>query len=195
MKQNAGNGIGVDRYNATIRVLHSVNIPLYVRRPQAATAAPSFHKYGSSMASDGSSNSSSIPDRQQIARQRLRIIAGHLQKPLDPSDEGISARECSAPDNQPGDTTTKSVPRRRWAATHRSHRWMGGGSFLPWGCWVELVLQDPRYKRTIPTEMRCVLDLLRCWLLWQYCSGAVWAWEPAARGIMARCTSGCGWIP
>ncbi|CAL8343214.1 unnamed protein product [Boreogadus saida] len=85
------------------------NIPLYVRRPEPAAAAPSFHKYGSSMASG---SSSSIPDRQQIARQRLRIIAGHLQKPLDPSDGDISARECSAPDKQPGDTTTKSVPRR-----------------------------------------------------------------------------------
>lgn len=79
---------------------------LSLRWPLTA-AAPSLHKHGSSMASNSSS------DRQRIAQQRLRIIAGHLQKPVD-SDSAVGAVECKAEENKTNvSSTAKRVPRRR----------------------------------------------------------------------------------
>ncbi|KAG7258296.1 hypothetical protein CRUP_002591 [Coryphaenoides rupestris] len=76
------------------------------------------------MASDGSS---SIPDtrqQQQIAQQRLRIIAGHLQKsPDNDGGDSVKALECSAPDHQPSGATAKTVPRRRQEVM----KWNGWG--------------------------------------------------------------------
>lgn len=61
----------------------------------------SLHKHGSSMASNSNSSES-----QRIAQQRLRIIAGHLQKQKD-DDSGIIATECKAEANK------GTVPRKR----------------------------------------------------------------------------------
>lgn len=72
-------------------------------------SAPSLHKHGSSMAA----NSSGSSDREKIAQQRLKIIAGHLQK----SEWAISAAECKAPrSNTDGSAEGKTVPRRRYEA-------------------------------------------------------------------------------
>ncbi|KAJ3592062.1 hypothetical protein NHX12_007192 [Muraenolepis orangiensis] len=77
------------------------------------------------MASDGSNTSSSssiIPDRKNIAQQRLRIIAGHLRKP--DTDGGVEALGCSAQENRPGAATNKTtVPRRRQEVM----KWNGWG--------------------------------------------------------------------
>uniref|UniRef100_A0A8C9YR60 Alkylglycerone-phosphate synthase n=1 Tax=Sander lucioperca TaxID=283035 RepID=A0A8C9YR60_SANLU len=57
------------------------------------------------------SNSSS--DRQRIAQQRLRIIAGHLRAPVD-SDSTILAAECKAQGSKTDvSSERKTVPRRR----------------------------------------------------------------------------------
>lgn len=73
------------------------------------------------MASNSSGGGSS--DRQRIAQQRLRIIAGHLQGPAD-GDSTILAAECKA---QAGKTHVsserKTVPRRRYKAV--MERWTG----------------------------------------------------------------------
>lgn len=72
-------------------------------------SAPSLHKHGSSMAA----NSSGSSDREKIAQQRLKIIAGHLQK----SESAVSAAECKAPrSNTDVSGEGKTVPRRRYEA-------------------------------------------------------------------------------
>lgn len=74
-------------------------------------STPSFHKHGSSMASNSSGGDN--PDRQLIAQQRLRIIAGHLQRPVD-GDSDIVAAECKAPESKPvAHSEGKTMPRRR----------------------------------------------------------------------------------
>uniref|UniRef100_A0A4W6EEK6 Alkylglycerone-phosphate synthase n=1 Tax=Lates calcarifer TaxID=8187 RepID=A0A4W6EEK6_LATCA len=72
------------------------------------------------MASNSSGGSS---DRQRIAQQRLRIIAGHLQRPVD-GDSAILAAECKAQGSKP-DTSReeKTVPRRR----QEIMKWNGWG--------------------------------------------------------------------
>lgn len=73
-------------------------------------SAPSFHKHGSSMASNSSGGS---PDRQRMAQQRLRIIAGHLQRPVD-GDSTILAADCKAQGSKPDASSEgRTVPRRR----------------------------------------------------------------------------------
>ncbi|KAA8588120.1 hypothetical protein FQN60_001314 [Etheostoma spectabile] len=69
------------------------------------------HKHGSGMASNSSVGGSS--DRQRIAQQRLRIIAGHLQGPVD-NDSTILAAECKAQSSKTDvSSERKTVPRRR----------------------------------------------------------------------------------
>lgn len=58
-------------------------------------------------------NSSGSSDREKIAQQRLKIIAGHLQK----SEPAISAAECKAQrSNTDVSGEGKTVPRRRYEA-------------------------------------------------------------------------------
>lgn len=58
-------------------------------------------------------NSSGSSDRGKIAQQRLKIIAGHLQK----SEPAISAEECKAQrSNADVSGEGKTVPRRRYEA-------------------------------------------------------------------------------
>lgn len=58
-------------------------------------------------------NSSGSSDREKIAQQRLKIIAGHLQK----SESAISAAECKAQrSNTDVSGEGKTVPRRRYEA-------------------------------------------------------------------------------
>lgn len=58
-------------------------------------------------------NSSGISDREKIAQQRLKIIAGHLQK----SESAVSAAECKAKrSNTDVSGEGKTVPRRRYEA-------------------------------------------------------------------------------
>ncbi|KAM3861770.1 alkyldihydroxyacetonephosphate synthase, peroxisomal [Diretmus argenteus] len=74
------------------------------------------------MASDSSSSSSSS-DRQRMAEQRLRIIAGHLQKPAD-GGSSILAAECKAAENKATvSATARTVPRRR----QETMKWNGWG--------------------------------------------------------------------
>lgn len=63
------------------------------------------------MASNSSGGGS---DRQRIAQQRLRIIAGHLQRPVD-DDCTVLAAECKGQSNKPDASSEgKTVPRRRY---------------------------------------------------------------------------------
>lgn len=73
-------------------------------------SAPSLHKHGSSMASNGGGSS----DRQRVAQQRLRIITGHLQRSED-GDQTIVAAECKAQQSKSDVSGEgKTVPRRRY---------------------------------------------------------------------------------
>lgn len=77
-------------------------------------SAPSLHKHGSSMAA----NSSGSSDRERIAQQRLRIIAGHLQR-SETSESAISAAECKAQRSKTDVSSDgKTVPRRRYEVLH-----------------------------------------------------------------------------
>lgn len=96
---------------------------LSLRWPLTAAlgSAPSLHKHGSSMASNSSGGGSS--DRQRIAQQRLRIIAGHLQRSED-GDSTILAAECKAQGSKTDVSGEgKTVPRRRYKAV--MERWTG----------------------------------------------------------------------
>lgn len=94
---------------------------LSLRWPLTAAhgSAPSLHKHGSSMASNSSGGGSS--DRQRTAQQRLKIIAGHLQRSED-GDSTILAAECKA---QKTDVSSegKTVPRRRYKAVMERWTW------------------------------------------------------------------------
>ena len=71
------------------------------------------------MASNSSGGGSS--DRQRIAQQRLRIIAGHLQGPLD-GDSAILAADCKAQGSKTDVSREgKTMPRRRYKAV--MERW------------------------------------------------------------------------
>ncbi len=71
------------------------------------------------MASNSSGGGSS--DRQLIAQQRLRIIAGHLQRPVD-GDSTVLAAECKAQGSKTDVSSEgKTVPRRRYKAV--MERW------------------------------------------------------------------------
>lgn len=60
-------------------------------------------------------------DRQRIAQQRLRIIAGHLQRPVD-DESAIVAAECKDQGSKPDASSEgKTVPRRRYKAV--MERW------------------------------------------------------------------------
>lgn len=73
-------------------------------------SAPSLHQHGSSMAA----NSSGSSDRERIAQQRLRIIAGHLQRSVN-SASAISAAECKAQTSKTDVSSDgKTVPKRRY---------------------------------------------------------------------------------
>lgn len=72
------------------------------------------------MASNSSGGSS---DRQRVAQQRLRIIAGHLQTPVD-EEPAVLAAECKAQGSKadvPKVTEEKTVPKRRYKAV--MERW------------------------------------------------------------------------
>ncbi|TKS67179.1 Alkyldihydroxyacetonephosphate synthase, peroxisomal [Collichthys lucidus] len=74
------------------------------------------------------SGSSSSSDRQRIAQQRLRIIAGHLQRPEDgdSSSTVLLAAECKAQESQKTagcSGEAKTVPRKR----HEIMKWNGWG--------------------------------------------------------------------
>ncbi|KAG7227608.1 hypothetical protein INR49_005423 [Caranx melampygus] len=72
------------------------------------------------MASNSSGGSS---DKQRVAQQRLRIIAGHLQRPVD-GDSAILAAECKAQESKPeASREEKTVPRRR----QEIMKWNGWG--------------------------------------------------------------------
>lgn len=60
------------------------------------------------------SNSS---DRQRVAQHRLRIITGHLQRPVD-GDTAIIAEECKAQGTKPNVSSSegRTMPRRRYKA-------------------------------------------------------------------------------
>ncbi|TNN60365.1 Alkyldihydroxyacetonephosphate synthase, peroxisomal [Liparis tanakae] len=65
------------------------------------------------MASNGSGGGGGGSDRQRIAQQRLRIIAGHLRRPED-VDSTILAAECKAQDPKTDVSSgRRTVPRRR----------------------------------------------------------------------------------
>ena len=84
-------------------------------------SAPSLHKHGSSMASNSSGGGSS--DRQWVAQQRMRIIAGHLQTPVD-REPAVLAAECKAQESKADVSTVteeNTVPRRRYKAV--MERW------------------------------------------------------------------------
>ncbi|KAE8299294.1 Alkyldihydroxyacetonephosphate synthase, peroxisomal [Larimichthys crocea] len=70
------------------------------------------------------SGSSSSSDRQRIAQQRLRIIAGHLQRSEDgdSSSTVLLAAECKAQESQKT-AEEKTVPRKR----HEIMKWNGWG--------------------------------------------------------------------
>lgn len=66
------------------------------------------------MASNSSGGGNS--DRQLIAQQRLKIIAGHLQRSED-GDSTILAAECKAQRSETNVSSEgKTVPRRRYEA-------------------------------------------------------------------------------
>ncbi|XP_056292131.1 alkyldihydroxyacetonephosphate synthase, peroxisomal isoform X1 [Pseudoliparis swirei] len=73
------------------------------------------------MASNSSGGGGS--DRQRIAQQRLRIIAGHLRRPVD-VDSTILAAECKAQDSKTDVSSEgRTVPRRR----QEIMKWNGWG--------------------------------------------------------------------
>lgn len=81
------------------------------------------------MASDSGIGGSS--NRQRIAQQRLRIIAGHLQTPVD-GDSVLLAAECKAQGAKTDvSREEKTVPRRRYKVV--MERWTGQGSVHPLG--------------------------------------------------------------
>ncbi|KAK1166167.1 hypothetical protein AOXY_G12718 [Acipenser oxyrinchus oxyrinchus] len=69
-----------------------------------------FHytQHGSSMAS-----SSNISELQQNAKERLRIISGHLQKPANREQLCVSANECKAEAADRSLGKTGTIPKRR----------------------------------------------------------------------------------
>ncbi|XP_026231630.1 alkyldihydroxyacetonephosphate synthase, peroxisomal [Anabas testudineus] len=70
-----------------------------------------------------SNSSGGSPDRQRIAQQRLRRIAGHLQRPVD-GDSTIVAAECKAQGGKPDASSEgRTVPRRR----QEIMKWNGWG--------------------------------------------------------------------
>uniref|UniRef100_A0AAX7TGM9 Alkylglycerone-phosphate synthase n=1 Tax=Astatotilapia calliptera TaxID=8154 RepID=A0AAX7TGM9_ASTCA len=80
-----------------------------------------LYKHGSSMASNSSGSDSS--DRQRIAQQRLSVIAGHLQRPVE-GNSGILAAECKAQgDKLDVSSERRTVPRRR----QEIMKWNGWG--------------------------------------------------------------------
>lgn len=93
-----------------------------------------LYKHGSSMASNSSGSDSS--DRQRIAQQRLSVIAGHLQKPVE-GNSGILAAECKAQgDKLDVSSERRTVPRRRYEAV--MERWTRGAYPL----WFWLLLKS-----------------------------------------------------
>ncbi|KAK1165644.1 hypothetical protein AOXY_G14228 [Acipenser oxyrinchus oxyrinchus] len=87
------------RRQAMLEVLNGVCIQMW-----------SFHYtlHGSSMASD-----SNISELQQNAKERLKVISGHLQKPANREQLRVSANDCKAEAADQSLEKNRAIPKRR----------------------------------------------------------------------------------